>query len=158
MVKYTEQGPGDGDASSEITFRGGEGVCHRGRFQEEKGQEHKDLGEDPSVMVEGIDTKGIECGDEDQEGGEPMPKREGQMDPKFVMDVLGRMMLLHNVIDVRDGGTNEESQEEGDDISTVTPDIDVAGIEDDEERQTPIDSIDDDLFAAIEELVDDSPE
>jgi len=134
VVKYTKQRPGNRDASGKITFRRGEGICYRSRFKEKEGEEHKDFGEDASMMMEGIDTEGIECGDENQEGRESVPKRERKMDPKFIMDVLGRVMLLHNVIDVRNGGADEESEEEGDYISTVTPDVDVAGIEEDEER------------------------
>jgi len=158
MIKDTEQRPGNGNASGKITFRRREGIRRRGRLEEEKGQEDKDLGENAGVVMESVDTESIETGDEDEEGREAVPYREGQMDPKFIVNVLGRVMLLHNVIDVGDGGANQEGEDEGEDVAAMTPEIDVDGIQQDEERQAPVDGINDNLFAIVEELVDNGAE
>lgn len=41
---------------------------------------------------------------------------------------------------------------------SVTPDVDPEGVEEDEEGEAPVDGVNDDLFAAFEELVDDRSE
>jgi len=76
MVIDTKQGPSDGNASSEITLGGRECVCCGGGLKEEEREEHEDLGEDASVVMEGVDAERVEAGDEDQEGGESMPNGE----------------------------------------------------------------------------------
>jgi len=154
MVVDTKERPSDGDASGEITLGGGEGVCGRGGLEEEEGEEHEDLGEDAGVVVEGVDAERVEACDEDQEGGESVPDREGEVDPELIVDVLGGVMFLDDVVDVGDGGADEEGEDEGDDVSSVAPDVDVAGVEEDEQGEAPVDGIDDDLLAAVEELVD----
>ena len=76
----------------------------------------------------------------------------------FVIEVLGGVMLLHDVVDVGDRRADEEREDERDDVVSVAPDVDVEGVEEDEERETPVDSIDDNLLAVIEELVDNRAE
>lgn len=68
------------------------------------------------------------------------------------------MVLLDDVVDVRNGRADEESEDESDDVVATAPDADVDGVEDDEEWETPVDTVDDDLLARLEELVDDGSE
>lgn len=73
------------------------------------------------------------------------------------------------------GGADEESQDEcwfkyvngwkgnvirmrTDDVMLMSPEIDVDGVENSQEREAPGDAIDDDLFSGGEELVDDCGE
>jgi len=80
------------------------------------------------------------------------------MDEEFVGDVFGRVMLFDDVVDVGHGGADEESQDECDDVMLMSPEIDVDGVENSQEREAPGDAIDDDLFSGGEELVDDCGE
>jgi len=106
MIEDAEERPGDGNAAGKITFGRGEGVGGRSGLQEEQGQEDEDLGENAGRVVQCIDAEGIKCSDEDEEGGETVPEGEGKMDPEFVIDILGGMMLLDDVVDVRDSGAD----------------------------------------------------
>jgi hypothetical protein len=76
--------PGDGDGAREITFWSREGVGGGSAFQEEQCQEDKDLGPDTSMVCERIDTKGLECGEDNEDGGPAMVEREGQVDKDLV--------------------------------------------------------------------------
>jgi len=156
MVKDTEERPSNGNAASEITLGGGESICRRSRLEEKEGEEYKDLGEDAGMMMKSIDSKGLEPGDEDEEGRKTVPHREGQVNPKFIVDVFWSMMLLHNVVDMRDGRTDKEGKDESDDVAAMTPEVDVDSIEKNEERQAPVDGVDDDFLAVVKELIDDS--
>lgn len=158
MVKDCEERPGDGDASGKVTLGGRERVGCRGRLEEEESEEDKDLGEDTGVVAVRVHTEGLERRDEDKEGRESVPEREWKVDPEFVIYVLSRVMLFDEIVDVRDGRADEESKDESDDVVAAAPDADVDGVEDDEEGETPVDTIDDDLLSGFEELVDDGSE
>jgi len=62
VSKDSPQGPGDGDGSWEVTFRGGESVGGRSALEEEKGEEDKDLGPDTCAVMNGVYAKGIKGG------------------------------------------------------------------------------------------------
>lgn len=158
MVKDSEERPGNGNASGEVTFGRRESVGCGGRLEEEESEEDEDLGEDTGVMAVGVHTESLECRNEDKESSESVPEREWKMDPEFVIDVLSRVMLLDDIVDVRDGGADEESKDESDDVVATAPDADVDGVEDDEKGETPVDTVDDDLLSGFEELVDDGSE
>jgi len=134
VIEDTEEGPGDSDGTGEITFGGGEGVGGGGGLEEEQGEEDEDLGEDAGVVVERVDTERVEAGKEDQVGRPAVPEREGEVNEQFVRHVLSGMMLLDDEIDVRDGRADEEREDESDDVVAVSPDVDVEGVEEDEER------------------------
>jgi len=158
MVKDGEERPSDGNASSEVTFGRGEGVGSGGGLEEEEGEEDENLGENAGVVTMGVHTKGLERGDKDEERREAMPERERQMDPEFIVYVLGGVMLLDDVVDVGRSRANEKRQEERDDVMTTAPDVNVDGVQDDEEREAPADAVDDGLLAGREELIDDGAE
>jgi len=103
--------------------------------------------------MKGIDTERIECCHKDQEGRESMPQGERQVDPKLIVNILRSMVLLDNVVDMWDRGTDEQRKDEGDDVAAMSPEIDVDRIEKDEERQAPVDSVDDDLLAIVKKLI-----
>lgn len=156
MVKHGEEAPGDSDAAGKVTLGGRECVGGRGGLEEEQGQEDEDLGEDTSAVTLSVHAKRVKGSKEAQECGESVPQGEGEMDPKLVVDVLGRVILLDNVEDVRNSCGDEERQDPGDDIVSVSPNIDVEDVEEYEERESPVDAVDDGLLARVEELIDDS--
>jgi hypothetical protein len=51
-------------------------------------------------MRSGIDTEGSEGGNDDENGCPPVVKGEGEVDKEFVIDRLGSVMFLDDVIDV----------------------------------------------------------
>jgi len=78
------QAPGDGNASREIAFGGAKGVGSRGTFEEEEGEENKELGPNASLVSAGIDTKGLKGGEDNEESGPTMVQREWEMNKEFV--------------------------------------------------------------------------
>jgi len=158
VVEFGPKRPSNGNASGEITFRGRESVRSGGRLEEEIGQEDKDIGEDASALVARVHTESVKGSDEDKESRESVPQGEGQVDEYLIIDVLGDVMLPDDIVDVGDSRADEESKDEGDDVVTSSPDVDVDGVEEDEEGEAPADSVDDGLLAALGELVDDSAE
>lgn len=124
-----------------------------------QGQEDKDLGPDASGVRGGVDTKCLECGQEDEDGSPPMPQRKGEMDEQLVCDGLGGVMFFDNVVDVCDGRADEEREDKGDDVVVGCPQVDVDGVEDGEEGKAPGDAVDDyGLGVCGGELVDDGGE
>jgi len=85
------------------------------------------------VVVERVDAERVEAGEEDQVSRPAMPEREREMNEQFVANVLSGMMLLNDVVDVRDGRANEDGEDESDDVVAMSPDVDVEGVEEDEE-------------------------
>jgi len=158
MIKDTEDGPGNGDATGKISFGGGESVGGRSGLKEQERKEDEDVGEDTGVVTVSVHAKGLESGDEDEESRESVPEGEGEVDPKFIVDVLGGVMLLDNVVDVRGGRADEQGKDESNDIVAARPDVDVDGVEDDEQGEAPVDGVNDNLLAGFEELVDDGAE
>jgi len=158
MVKDTEDGPGNGDAASEIAFGRREGIGGRSGLKEEERKEDEDLGEDTGMVTVSVHAKGLESGDEDEESRKSMPEREGEVNPEFIVDVLGSVMLLDDVVDVGNGRADEKGEDESNDIVATRPDVDVNGVEDDEEGEAPVDAVNDNLLAGFEELVDDGTE
>jgi len=149
-----KEGPGDGGGASEIALGGREGVGGGCGFEEEESEEDKDLGPDAGLVVDSIDAKGLEGGEDDEDGGPAVVEREGEMDPELVVDVLAAVGALDDVVDVGDGGGDEEGKDKGDDVVLAGPDVDVDGVEDGEEGEAPADAVDDGALAGGEELVD----
>jgi len=67
-------------------------------------------------------------------------------------------MLFNHVVDVSYCGRDEERKDESGNVAVVGPQVDVDGIQDTEERETPRDTVNDDLLSTREELVDDGAE
>jgi len=158
VVEDSEEGPGNGNAAGKVALRGREGVGRGSRLEREEGKEDKDFGEDAGGVVLSIDAERLKGSQEDEVGREAVPEREREMDPQFVVDILREMVLLDNVEDVRDGGGDKEGKEESDDVVAASPDVDIDDVEDDEEGEAPVDAVDDDLLAVVEELVDNRAE
>jgi len=110
------------------------------------------------VSAVSIHTESLESGNEDEESREPVPQREGEVDEKLVGQVLGDMVLLDDVVDVRNSRANEQGKDESDDVVSLTPDVDIDGVEEDEEREAPVNAIDDGLLAVLGGLIDDGSE
>lgn len=158
MVKDGEERPGDGDASGEVAFGRRESVGGRGRLEEEESEEDEDLGEDTSVVAVCVHTERLKRRHKDKESRESMPKGEWKVNPEFVVNILSRVVLLDDVVDMRDSRADEESKDESNDVVAAAPDADVDGVEDDEEGETPVYTVDDNLLAGFKELVDDCSE
>lgn len=66
-------------------------------------KENQNLGPNASLLVEGIVTKCLKRGKNDENRGPTMVQGEWQMDEQLVGSALRSVMLLDNVIDVSDG-------------------------------------------------------
>lgn len=154
----TEKGPRNRNRAREVTFGRGKGVCGRGGLEDEEGEEDENLGPDACAVGVCVATKGFESGEEDEDGRPSVPEREGEVDKDLVTEVPSVMVLLDNVVNVRNGRAHEESKDERDDIVSAAPDIDVNGVENGEERETPADAVNDDFFARVGELVKEGAE
>jgi len=78
------EGPGDGDGRWQITFRGREGIGSGSTLEEEESEEDKGLCPNPGMMSQAAHTERVECGDDDENGGPSMVKRERKVDKEFV--------------------------------------------------------------------------
>jgi len=67
-------------------------------------------------------------------------------------------MLFHNVVNVRHRRGHEEGKDKGNNVVLGSPQVDVDGIEDTEERKTPVYTVYNDRFSVIRELIDDGTE
>lgn len=72
-----EEGPGDDGGTSGVTLRGGKGISGSRGLEEHKREEHKDLGPDTGLLNVGVDAKGLEEGD-DNENDSPCGMRTRQ--------------------------------------------------------------------------------
>ena len=52
-------------------------------------------------MGERVDAEGLECGEDDEDGGPAVVEREGEVDPQLVIDGRRRVEAPDDVIDVR---------------------------------------------------------
>lgn len=121
-----------------------------------QGKEYKDLGPNPSVVLCRINAERLKGGQEDDDGGPPMPHREWQMHKQLIAYGLGGMMLLDGVVYVADGSGDKEGDDESCDILVMGPDGDEDGIQDGHEGEAPGDTVDyDGLCVGGGELVDD---
>jgi hypothetical protein len=123
-----------------------------------------------------VDTEGLKRGQHDEQGRPTVVQGEREVNKQLVGDlhevvlsasytkhgsetyIAGLVVLLHNVVDVRNGRRHEKREDEGEDSVPHGPEVDVNSIEDGQERETPANAIDDHLFAGCEELVDDRAE
>lgn len=55
------------------------------------------------------------------------------MHKDLIRESLSLVILLDDIVDVGDGGGDEEGEDEGDDVMAASPDVYVYGVEDDEE-------------------------
>jgi len=68
------------------------------------------------------------------------------------------VILLHNIIHVCYGGTDEEGEDEGKLEVVSGPKVNVDSIQDAEQWKPPRDTVDDDTLSVGEELIDDGTE
>jgi len=151
----TEESPGDGNATSQITFGGGESVGCSSGFEGEEGQEDEEFGPSVSSVGGGVATKCFESSEEDEDGSPTVVEREWQVDENFIGQCVAGVMLLDDVIDVADRGADYQGQEEGDNVMATSPDVNPDDVENSEEGESPSNTIDDYLLASIGELIDD---
>jgi hypothetical protein len=80
----SKQTPSNGDASWEVALRGRERVGCGSALKEEQGKKDKDFGPDAREVCRGVQAKGSECGNNDEDSGPTMVERERQMNEKFI--------------------------------------------------------------------------
>jgi len=148
-----QQRPGYRNGSGDITLRAGEGVGRAGRLKEEEGKEDKDLGPNASLMAERVDAESLETGQEDKHGRPAVVEGERQVDEELIVQALGAVVLLDDVVDVRHGRAHQQGEDERNNVVMALPNSYVDGGEDGQEWVPPGDGIDDDTLAGIEELV-----
>lgn len=68
------------------------------------------------------------------------------------------MAFFHNPVDMTDGRAHKERKDERHNIMSMGPNIDIYGIEDQQEGEAPRNAVDDDPLSRREELVDDVSE
>jgi len=131
------EGPCNGDGGREVALRGRESIGSRGTLEEEEGKENEDFCPYASGKVQAAYTEGVECSDDDENGGPTVVKREGEMDEELISVTLGTVMLFDDVIDVSNSGADKEGEDEGNDVMVCGPQVDVDGVEDTKEGETP---------------------
>jgi len=156
--KDGEQAPSDSNGSGEIAFGGGEGIGGCCTFEEEEAEEDEDFGPDSGRVVKCVDTEGGECGEDDEDGGPSVPEGKGEVDKEFVGAVRGDVVLLDNIVDMSYSGRDEKGQNKGNNIVLARPEVDVDGVENDQQGEAPRDGIDNGGLSVREELIDDSAE
>jgi len=78
------------------------------------------------------------------------------MDEELIRVGRWSVVLLDDIVDVSHCGADKESKDESGDVMARGPEVDVDGIEDGKERESPRDAIDNYSFTIREELVYDS--
>jgi len=150
------QRPGNNDGGRKIAFGAGESISGCRALKEEEGQEDEYFGPDTSTMLMGVNTKSLERGEDNKDGGPTVIKRKGEMDKQLVSHVLWRVVLLDDVIDVGHCGANKECHDECYGVVVASPDIDVDSIENSQKGEAPRNTINNYRFSRREELVDNS--
>lgn len=79
-----------------------------------------------------------------------MPHGEGQMHEQLIAGGLGGMILLDDIVNVADGGGDQEGKDERDDVMLLGPEENEDCVEDGEEREPPGDSVNTTAFAWAE--------
>jgi len=80
------------------------------------------------------------------------------MDEELITVARRSVVLLDDIVDVSHCGADKKSKDEGRDVMRMSPEVDVDGIEDGKERESPGDAIDNYSFTIWEELEYDSTE
>jgi len=150
--------PRNSDGSGKITLGGGECIGSSGSLEEEEREEDEHFGPDTGALTQGRNTKGLECGENDENGCPPVVEGERKVDEKLVTNALRGVVFLDNVVDVSHGGAHKESEDEGKDVMLPRPQSDICGIENAKESETPGNTINDHTLSGGEELVDDGSE
>lgn len=120
-----------------------------------------------------VDTECFKGGEEDEESGPSVIERERKMDEDcnelaqetsrkhkrtLISETLTSVISLDDVIDVRYRAADEQRKDKRNDIVTARPYVDIDGVEDGEQGETPSDAVDDDGFAGVGELVEEHAE
>lgn len=158
MLEESEQVPGDRHGSREVTLGGGECVGGGSTLEEEECEEDENFAPDARCVGSCVYAKGLEGGEDDEDGSPSVVERERKVNEDFIQSALGKIVFLDDVVDVGDGGTDKEGKNEGNNVMVGCPQVDVNGVEDTEKRETPRNAVDDDLFTGGGELVDDRSE
>lgn len=84
MREYGKQGPRNGDGSGEVALGGRERVSRGCGFKEQEGEEDKDFCPNAGMVIAGVDTEGIEGGEDYEDGCPAVVEGEGEVDEEFI--------------------------------------------------------------------------
>lgn len=110
--EHRPQVPSNGNARRQVSFGRREGVGGCGGLEEEKGEEHEHLRPDTGMVSERVHAKCGKCGQNDEDGGPAVIEGEREVDKDLVSGAGRLMILLDDVVDVRDGRRDEEGEDE----------------------------------------------
>lgn len=138
-------------------------VSCRGGLEEEKREEDDNLGDDARLVRDGVDAKGLETGDKEEDDDEAVVEAEGEVDEDGICEVGGRVVNLKRAVAVRDGTCDEEHDDEGEDgvdsvvvrVELSTGESAVDSVQDAQSGESPTDAVDDVGGSSVGELVDD---
>jgi hypothetical protein len=68
--------------------------------------------------------------------------------------LLTRVVLLDDIVDLTDGGRDEQAEDKGENVPVSGPEEDVDRVEDTEQGESPSDRVDNDLLTPSGELED----
>lgn len=86
-------------------------------------------------------------------------EREGEVDKDLLSDALPCPVgPLDDVVDLADRRRDEQTEDKSEDVPVPAPEVDVNGVQEAEESETPPNGVDDDFLSAGRELVDDRAE
>lgn len=70
----------------------------------------------------------------------------------FSPTLLARVVLLDDIVDLRNGRSDKKGQDEGEDVPVSGPEINVDRVEYTKQGESPVDRVDDDFFTSSGEL------
>jgi hypothetical protein len=158
VSKDSEETPGDGDASGKITLGAGQGVGSCGTLEEEQGEEDEDLCPHARGVNCSIYAESGECREYNEDSGPTVVERKRKMNEKLVGDRLGRVIFFDDIVNVSYTGADKEGEDESPNVMLMSPEVDVNRVENDENRETPRNAIDDNPFSVGTELINDGTE
>lgn len=96
-----EECPCNDGGSGRVTGSSGECVSCSSRLEEDKGEEHKDLGPDTCLVVVCVDAKGLEGGNDDENNGPAVVEGEGEVDKELgCRAITRRVVAVDDVVDL----------------------------------------------------------
>lgn len=155
MCEYRKQRPCNGNGSWEVSLGRRECVSRGCSFEEEQGEEDEDFGPDASMVFVGVNSECFEGCEYYEDGSPAMVERKWEVNEQFISNTLRGVMLFDDVVYVGYGRADEERKYECPHVVVASPQVDIDGIQDGQERETPRHAIDNNGLSAGEELVND---
>ena len=140
--------PGDDGGSSNVSLVGLERVSDSGRLEEEKREEHKDLGSDAGVVVD-LSAERLESGQDDEDERPGVVEGERKVNKQLVEQVSSSVVPLDLDVDGGHGRGDEDGRDKGEDVHRPDAEERVRRREQTEEGEPPLDLVDDQSLALL---------